>query len=292
MFIGEFFALGAALCWAIGPLLAYAGVERLGTFRFSMMRFALSAFALGILAAATGQLTVIDSSAFWTLVASGILGVAFGEACLFQAVFLLGPRIASVVFSMHAPITALLGGILFREVVSFNQLAGIVIAAVGVTLAITFRSASEKLGGKWHKARPSSKGLILALLAVAFQVCGALLSKAGVASVEPIAASFIRTASAAIAFIPIFLLFRERDKEVSPSALKYVAYSAGISTIGGMTFLLAAFANTEIYKAVMISSLAPVLFILIMTVFGRERFPILAWCGTIMAVAGIAISLS
>jgi drug/metabolite transporter (DMT)-like permease len=87
-------------------------------------------------------------------------------------------------------------------------------------------------------------------------------------------------------------VFREREKAISPAALKYVAYSAGVSTIGGMTFLLAAFAYTEIYKAVTISSLAPVLYIVIMTIFARDRFPVLAWCGTIIAVFGIGLSLS
>lgn len=289
---GELFALGSSVCWAVGPLIAHAGVDRLGTFRFSMLRFAISAVALGMLAAATGQMAMVDLRSLSLLAASGVLGVAFGEACLFHSVFLLGPRIASILFSIHAPLTAFIGALIFDEVVKPGQFAGIALAVSGVMLAIGFRSTSERPGGRWHGARCSLPGLLLALLAVLFQICGALLSKAGVATVEPFAASFIRTAGATLAFLPVFLLLRERQKRVSMAGMKIVVCSAGISTIGGMTLLLAAFANTELYRAVILSSLAPVLYIVIMTTFAGERFPPLAWCGTIMAVIGIGLSFS
>jgi drug/metabolite transporter (DMT)-like permease len=290
-FAGELFALGAAICWAIGPLVAYFGVDKLGIFRFSMYRFALSALVLALLSFGSGQVDWSDTQALWTLALSGVIGVAFGEACLFQAVFLLGPRIASIIFSLHSPISAFVGAWIFSEELSLQAALGIMIAVMGVMIAILFRSNSEKAGGQWYKPDKFEIGLMLAAIAVIFQIVGALLSKQAISTVEPLFASFIRTASAAIAFFPIFCILRESSSRTTPHALQYVAYSAGISTVGGMTFLLAAFANTEIFRAVIISSLAPVIYIILMSIFRGDRFPTMAWIGTLMAIFGTALSL-
>jgi drug/metabolite transporter (DMT)-like permease len=131
----------------------------------------------------------------------------------------------------------------------------------------------------------------LAVVAVVCQVIGALLSKQAVSTVQPVFASFIRTGSAAIAFLPIYMILRERRCCTTPGSLRYVAYSAGISTVGGMTFLLMAFANTEIFRAVIISSLAPVVYIVFMSVFRGDRFPLMAWIGTLMAILGTALTV-
>jgi len=288
---GEFFALGAAVFWAIGPLVAYLGVDKLGTFRFSMYRFALSTLALAVLSLSAGQVSWDQTQALWILAVSGVIGVALGEACLFQAVFLLGPRIASIIFSLHSPIAAFVGARIFGEKMALSATFGMLIAVSGVMIAVLFRSSSEKSGGRWHKPSYYRLGFMLAFVSVFCQVVGALLSKEAIGAVEPIFASFIRTASATVAFFPIFLILRERDRRISLGALKYVVYSAGISTVGGMTFLLVAFANTEIYRAVVISSLAPVIYIILMSVFRGERFPVAAWIGTLLAILGASLTI-
>ena len=64
-----------------------------------------------------------------------------------------------------------------------------------------------------------------------------------------------------------------------------------VSTIGGMTLLLAALASAGIVRAVILSSMSPVIYIFLMSVFRGERFPVLAWIGSIMAVVGAAIAI-
>lgn len=290
-FVGESFALGAAFCWAIGPLVAYKGVAAFGTFRFSMYRFAISAFALFAIALALGQIDTSNIRVLAFLVASGVIGVAMGEAALFQAVFLLGPRRSSLIFALHAPLTAISGGILFRETVTLQSLLGMTLAFGGVFTAVIFRSQTEKSGGTYYKPETVRFGLLLVAFAVLCQVSGALLAKEVIDEVEPFFASFTRTFAATIAFVPVFLIFKEPPKTGASESLELVFLSAFVSTIGGMTFLLAAFANTEIFRAVILSSLSPVIYILLMSVFRGERFALLAWAGTIVAVLGVAITI-
>ena len=290
-FLGEGFAIGAAVCWAIGPLVAYRGVDALGTFRFSMFRFMAASIALFVIALTLGQVDIINIRALIFLAMSGVIGVAFGESTLFKAVHLLGPRRSSIIFTLHAPLTAVLGGILFRELVAPLTLIGVTLAFVGVYMAVIFRSQTEKSGGIYHKPGTDRMGFLLVAVAVACQVGGALLAKEVIDDVAPFFASFTRTFAAAIAFLPLFLFFREAPRARIGASLHLVAASALISTVGGMTFLLAAFANTQMVRAVILSSTAPVIYILLMSTFRRERFPALAWVGSIVAVLGVAITV-
>jgi drug/metabolite transporter (DMT)-like permease len=57
-----------------------------------------------------------------------------------------------------------------------------------------------------------------------------------------------------------------------------------------MTLLLAAFARTELYRAVILSSLAPALQVLLLRVFRGERFPVGVWAGTVIAIAGAILA--
>ncbi|MBC6420512.1 MAG: AMP-binding protein [Hormoscilla sp. SP12CHS1] len=106
-----------------------------------------------------------------------------------------------------------------------------------------------------------------------------------------VANSEINTASATVAFAPIFITLRERKRLVQLSDLKFVALSAFVSTIGGMTFLLAAFANTEIFRAVVLASLSPVQYIIIMSIWRRENFPLGAWIGTFVTLVGVVMTI-
>jgi drug/metabolite transporter (DMT)-like permease len=290
--LGEGFALGAAICWAVGPLIAYRGIDALGTFRFSQFRYCISAIILFVLAASFGSFDLSDGRSVVFLIMSGVVGVAFGELALFQAIYLLGPRIAPVIFSLHAPITAFLGAAIFAETISRLSFAGVLMAVAGVCTAIIFRSSSEKAGGEWHKSGKIGKGVLLAVTAVVFQVTGALLAKEVVSHMNPLFASFLRTGGAAVAFLPVFALWGERARAVQTADLRFVLYSAAVSTVGGMTFLLAAFAYTQIFRAVVITSLSPVLYILIMGIFRGERFPLGAWLGTLVAVCGVVLTIA
>jgi drug/metabolite transporter (DMT)-like permease len=288
---GSAFALGAALCWAIGPLIAYRGVQLLGTFRFSMYRFTLSALVLFLIAFSLDQLQFDDVRTLALLALSGVIGVAIGEAALFQAVYLLGPRRSSLIFTLHAPLTAITGSLIFNETPSSIATIGVMLAFAGVYIAVIFRSAAEKSSSKHTKAHTLKAGLFLVILAVLCQIVGVMLVKEVISNVEPFFASFVRTGAACIAFLPIFFLWRgDKEPENQLRSLRPVALSALVSTIGGMTFLLAAFASTDIVRAVIFSSLSPVFYIILMSAFRSERFPLPVWFGTTIAVSGVVIA--
>jgi len=287
---GEAFALGAAVCWAIGPLIAYHGVAALGTFRFAQYRYALSTLMLGGIVLVAGYFSLPATSALLLLVLSGALGVAAGEASLFRAVYLLGPRRASMAFSVHAPVTAFMAVVVFHETFSVPALAGVILAAFGVWLALACRPDTERSRGVWHIEDGLRPGLACVGAAVVFQVLGALLAKPAMEVVDPVLASTIRTASAMVVFLPFYLLYGERTGRVQSAGMGWVALSAGISTVAGMTLLLAAFARTELYRAVILSSLAPALQVLLLRVFRGERFPVGAWAGTVIAIAGAILA--
>jgi drug/metabolite transporter (DMT)-like permease len=290
-FGGELAALGAAICWAIGPVVAFEGVSRLGIFRFSQLRFTVSALLLLILAVLAGQTAIADVRSIVVLSLSGIIGIALGEAALFQATYLLGPRISSILFSTHAPITAFSGAVIFQEQISVTNSLGIILCGAGVSLAILLKSKHERPGGKWYTEEASKPGLYFAGCAVVAQVVGALLTKSVAVKIDPLFGSFIRTVSAGIVFLPFFMSFKEGKGETQFSDLRYVLLSSLVSTVGGMTLLLIALAHADIYRAAVISSLSPVIFLMFMSMFGRQRFSLGIWLATILALIGVLLTI-
>lgn len=282
--LGEASALAASLCWAIGPLVAYHGVELLGTFRFAQARFIVATAGLFALAATNNVLPNFSTPGLPMLALSGIIGIALGEASLFQAVYLLGPRRASLLYVLNAPVIAIFGSIIFDEVLSSVSIAGIIAVLIGVASAIYYRNPHET---STRSDSERSRGLACAIAAAVCQAIGVLLAKRPLASVDPLEAALVRTIAATIAFVPIFMLFREKNRRIKIPELRYVAYSAVISTIGGMTFSLFALARTSIAYAAVLSSLSPVILIVILRVVRRQRFAVGAWIGTVLAVAGV-----
>ena len=70
---------------------------------------------------------------FW-LGLSGIVGLVLGDAFLFQAFLWVGPRLSMLMMSLAPIIAAATAWIFLGEIVSAEQMAGIVIVIVGVGL--------------------------------------------------------------------------------------------------------------------------------------------------------------
>jgi len=218
---------------------------------------------------------------------------------LFQAAYYLGPRMASLLFSLHAPLTAMVGAIIFQETLSGAVIIGLSLAVLGIYITMIYRPSSERRGGKWYQENGWRVGIGLAICAVFCQMAGALIAKDAMTEIEPFYAAFIRSASAMLVFFPLFLWRRKTGARakggVTFSAVtaigKYVMPSALISTVAGMTLLLAAFAYSPIAVAVIIAALSPVIYIAIMALAGREGFSPAVWVGTIIAFLGVALAI-
>ncbi len=294
MDISSIFALLTALSWTGSGLLAVYPVQQLGTFSFNRLRMQ-TVFATLLLATLIhGGWRTLSLAQAGTLMLSGVIGILISDSLLYTSLPRLGPRRNSILFSVHAPITATLGFLLLDERLSFQSIAGIVMVAAGVVLAIAFgRRARQK--HQWESTKGSLfTGIAIALVSALFHSISALIARPVMSSgVDPVAASFVRVSTAAVVFTAIGFLPRWRNRVPITPKLFLHAFGSGFCGISlGMTFLLFALTHGKVGLVATLCSTTPVLILPIMWLLTKERPASGAWIGAGLAVGGIALILN
>ncbi|MCZ7651376.1 MAG: DMT family transporter [Thermoanaerobaculia bacterium] len=289
--IGELAALGAATCWALSPLAFGAAGRRIGSLPVNLLRLWM---ALPLLAAAAwlsrGRALPLDAGAdewLW-LGASGLVGFAFGDLCLFRAYVVLGPRRSTVVMST-VPVWTALGAWLFRgELLSAAETAGMLAVVLGVGLAVLDRRPAPV--GLERKARHPSAGLLLALGGAIGQAGGLVLAKRGLESYGFLPATQIRVLAGALAFALLFTVTRQWPRVVAGvrdrRALGLTAAGAVIGPVTGVSLSLLAIQAIPAGVAASLMATTPVLILPLVALSGEERVGWRGAVGALVAVAG------
>ncbi|HSM50413.1 MAG TPA: DMT family transporter [Thermoanaerobaculia bacterium] len=289
--IGELAALGAATCWALSPLAFGAAGRRIGSLPVNLLRLWI---ALPLLAAASwavrGRALPLDAGveAWLWLGASGLVGFAFGDLCLFRAYVVLGPRRSTVVMST-VPVWTALGAWLFGgELLSAAEVAGMMAVVLGVGLAVLDRRPAA--AGLERGARNPPTGLLLALGGAVGQAGGLVLAKRGLESYPFLPATQIRVLAGAVAFALLFTVTRQwrrvaagiRDRR----ALGLTAAGAVVGPVAGVSLSLLAIQAIPAGVAASLMATTPVLILPLVALLGQERIGWRGAAGALLAVAG------
>ena len=108
-------ALGAAFCWASASMLARYPVKEIGEFAFIRIRMVISFLLLALICFFSGRFSNINFQQIDLIVLSGLIGIFFGDSFLFACLRRMGPRRTQLLFSFHAPFTAILGFFFYSE---------------------------------------------------------------------------------------------------------------------------------------------------------------------------------
>jgi drug/metabolite transporter (DMT)-like permease len=288
-------ALGAALCWSIGGLIAVTPVRRLGPIGFNRLRLPMVFGMLCILAAFTGgwfRLQMID---LWPVFLSSLIGIFLGDSALFYTINQLGPRRTSILFATNAPITAVISFVVFDERLTGVQLAGCSVVLAGVFLAIVFGTTAHQTHA-WEKVRGSLLLGVSAGLAAAFcQAVGAIMIKPVMErGADPLTISAMRVGISAV-FLLTLGWYRQRKTRVSRyekptrELVLWVAFSGFLGMAMGMTLLLFGLARGEAGIVTTLAATTPVMMLPLLWAKTRERPAVGSWIGAMLTVIGSAI---
>ncbi|MDR0769854.1 MAG: DMT family transporter [Burkholderiales bacterium] len=284
-------ALVTAFFWACSGLLAVYPVQQLGSFTFNRIRLQAIFAILCVLTLITGGWRTLGSEHFAALALSGFIGILIGDSLLYASLLRLGPRRNSILFSVHAPITALLSFLVLDERLSPVAVGGITLVVVGVMLAIAFgRRAEQK--HQWESVSgPLTVGVSIALIAALCQSVSALIAKpVMVAGVDPIAASVVRVSMAAMFFTLLGFLPQLRSPvRITPRLFLQSTASGICGMVIGMTTLLFALAHGKTGLVATLSSTSPIMILPLLWLRTKERPALGAWIGAAIAVAGITL---
>jgi len=302
MLMYDVLALSAAMCWAVGGLIAVAPVRRLGPFAFSRWRMLMVALALWAIAAWAGSWRQLSLQEAGLLALSGLVGICVGDTLMFAALNRLGPRRTSILFSTHSAFSALLGYAVLGEHMSLQGSMGGLLILAGVVGAIILGRHKDE-DHAWERTNGSPRlGVALGLLSALCQAPATLIAKPVMAGswrldgtvVDPIVASAIRMSVGCIMHFALLWMGLPAARVQAVPTLRDWAMTAlnGIVAMGlGMTFILMALEKGDVGMVAILSSVTPVLVLpLLWWRLGRPPAPG-AWLGAMLTIAGTALIL-
>ncbi|HVN15214.1 MAG TPA: DMT family transporter [Anaerolineales bacterium] len=227
----------------------------------------------------------------WTwLSLSGVVGLAVGDAFLFQAYLMVGARLGTLLLSLSTIFGVLEAWVFLGESLSLMEIVGIALTLGGIMWVIL-----EHGNNSQPTLRPSAWGVLCGVLAAIGQATGLVFSKQGMAgNFSPISGNVIRMSAAVIALWLITFMQREAGKTIqvlkeNPSGLQLLALAALLGPVIGVSLSLLAVQDTPVGVASVLTSLSPIFILPISHFYSKEHLGWQVIAGTILATAGVSI---
>jgi len=294
--LGEIAAFGTALCWTSSSLAFSAAARRLGSLSLNLIRLWLAfVYLTAYCGLVRGRLLPLDAtpSAWGWLAVSGLVGFVLGDLCLFRAFVLIGPRLSMLVSSLVPLFAATLGYFVLGERIGWLGLLGMGVTLVGVGWVVLERQGGGESGLSAVDRRVFGQGVLLALGGAVGQACGLVLSKVGMKSYDPFAATQIRVLAGIVGFSVIFTAVGWWRKTVEglrdKRGMGYAAIGALVGPFLGVSLSLYSIQRTETGVAATIMATVPVLIIPAVVILRIEKPSVRSALGALVAVSGVAM---
>ncbi|SHJ17483.1 Uncharacterized membrane protein [Geosporobacter subterraneus DSM 17957] len=289
---GEIAAFATAICWTVTAVAFETAGRRVGSLSVNLIRLVMAFFLLSIFTFFTrGMFLPFDATAtmwFW-LILSGLIGFVLGDLFLFQAYVEVGSRISMLIMSTAPPITAFLGFFILGECISPMNLLGMAVTIGGIALVILVKNTGES---KVEVSKPL-KGLLYAFIGALGQALGLILSKFGMGSYSPFAATQIRIIAGIIGFVIVVTLRQGwgslMDSLKDQKAMTAISIGAAFGPFIGVSLSLLAIQHTTTGIASTIMSITPVLIIPAAIFMFKEKVTQKEILGAVITVIGVSL---
>ena len=293
--LGVMAGLGASFFWALGAMLAHAPARRLGAFEFTRTQLVSSSFVLLILVSLVGGWASVSWAHAPAFGVASVIGVIAGNLAMISCLARGGPRRTQLLMAMNAPIAAIIGLAVLGEAMSARQLGAAAMILAGVVLAIVHRqrAAHEADNGLERIHGPFAVMAAFGVLAATCQAIGLVaLKPALTAGTDPLAATALRTAGAAL-ILAVIALWPARAFEPASQRTGRIVLSAIVPGILGyvvaVSLQLYALRSYGAGIAAVLSSAAPVMILPMVWLATRQRPPRAAWMGAGLVFIGVAL---
>jgi drug/metabolite transporter (DMT)-like permease len=292
-YIGEIAGIMTSFFYAINAVVITKATQKTGSVITNRMRVAFAFLYLVIINLIIFQqpLPFDSGSDHWMwLSLSGVIGLALGDAFLFQSYVLVGARIGTLLLSLSTVFGVLEAWLIFGETLRMGQMLGIALALAGIIWVV-----AERGNGKNQGSHHVGSGIILGILSAICNATGLVLSRQGMAgNFSPFQGNVIRMLAALLALILIMGFQKQTRQTVqvlreNSSALGLLALAALIGPVLGVSSSLLAVQHAKVGVASVLTSLSPIFMLPISYFFFKERLGWQAIAGTMLAMIGVTI---
>ncbi|MEM3641425.1 MAG: DMT family transporter [Candidatus Bathyarchaeia archaeon] len=290
--IGEFAALGTAICWALAAILYKGALLKADPLSANILRCLCASAVLGAFILGTGKLGVLKSMPtymFALACISGIISLGIGDTFYLISLRLIGVARAVPIACTYPLFNLLLAVFLARE----NVTLFIVLGASAIVLGIWFISREKEANVAGRQKQILLKGVICALSSAIMWSIGISVANMAVREAPNFDYALAINALRVIAAV-VFLLFLApiinrsfNFLEIRREAfIELVAGGVMALVIGWFLFILS-FINTSESRAVPLSSTGALFSTIAGIVFLREKVTTENVMGSLFIVAGI-----
>lgn len=279
------FAINSALFTLAGREVGSVVVNRLRLVIASLLLMAAQWIFLG-----TPWPVGVELDRWIWLGLSGIVGLVLGDAFLFQAFVLVGPRISMLMMSLAPILAAFIAWIFLGEALTFWQIMGIILTLIGVMWVVL-----EKNNKQGPQKENYLRGVLFGLGGATGQALGLVLAKNGLGgSFSPISGNFIRMFTAMIVIWLVTIIQKEFRTTIQqaidfPSAMGKILGGAFIGPFLGVSLSLFALQHTSVGVASTLMALPPIFILPVEYFYFRERLGWGSIAGTVIAMIGVAV---
>jgi len=298
--VGEAAALIAAFTWSATSVAITRLTVSVTPVALSALRLAIASLALPFLLVASGEASDLGeapANAIVAMVGSGILAYAVGDTMYFAALKRMGmQQTFTITMALFILLTVAGGIVLLGEEFTWQQGAGAVLVAAGITLIVVPRQEALADPGMAatppRTARAIAAGYALIVLVGVFWAAATLWLADGRDEMGSIAASALRTPAGAVGMLAFGLVTAPRDL-VRP--LQRRGTAAGItavalaSTLFGSLLYVYAVGEAGPGKTSILNACAPLLALPLSVFVLKERLKAVVVVGTVLCVAGIIL---
>jgi drug/metabolite transporter (DMT)-like permease len=292
--LGELASLATAVLWTGSATFFSIASRRLGSAVLNRTRLLLAVIFLlithTILLGSPLPLDAAPNRWLW-LGLSGVIGLAIGDAMLFQAYVLIGPRLGLLMLSIAPLISTLLAWALLGEVLLPIEWFAILLTIAGIAWVVT-RGSGPSLN---HHRPHYVQGILLGLGAATGQAAGLTLSKLGLGGDFPALSGVVIRMLAGFVALWGWTLLRgnigetfERLSQDRGALLPAIAGTI-VGPFLGVWMSLVGVQLARVGIASTIMALPPVFSLPISRFILKEDIKWQAWAGTFVAMAGIAL---
>jgi drug/metabolite transporter (DMT)-like permease len=226
---------------------------------------------------------------FW-LGISGIIGLALGDAFLFQAYVHIGARLTTLIMALDPVFSTLIAWLWLGEKLSQIEIIGILLTVAGITWVVLERSNGS--GG--HSKRDMVLGVLCAIGAVLGQAVGFVLSKKGLAnSFSPLSAVLIRILVATVVMWILAILHKKVrytwEGFLDNSARKNIIAGSIVGPSLGVWLSMVAVQLIPVGIASTLMSTRPIMLLPLSKWIYNEKISFRAIVGTTLALAGVTL---
>jgi drug/metabolite transporter (DMT)-like permease len=291
--MGEIAAAITAVCWSFTSIFFNNASRLIGSVKVNRLRLLVSTVILLIVhLLVMGSLIPFHATKeqwIW-LGLSGIIGLALGDAFLFQAYVHIGARLTTVIMALDPVFSALIAWIWLGEKLTVMEIAGILITVFGVGWVVM----EQRNGQGAHTRKDLILGILCGIGAVLGQAIGFVLSKKGLAdNFSPLSGVLIRIL-VATAVMWVLALFSGKIKDTisgftDVSARNNILAGSVLGPCLGVWLSMVAVQLVHVGIASTIMATRPILMLPLSKIIYKEKISMRAIIGTVIALMGVSV---